>query len=138
MPPRAIDIRLAQRFVHRTSESATSLPLLHGIGICATFFADEDAEEEESGRCWCCGLARATLCAIPEWYTNPVDRLPQHRWRSPKSEACPEGPVAPPTRPQSVTRAARAHAPIHGPATVMPGGRGRGCSCLQRAGRTDL
>ena len=130
-------------FVHRPPSS----PLPLGIGIGVAFFAGEDTiEEYRAGYC-CCGVASATdpsespsvtLCAIPGWYTVPVD-CPSIVDVAPNTRP---PPMAPPRRrTATVCDSCRARSYSHSrsvvaPATVMSGGRGVWLSAVHRAERS--
>jgi len=103
------------------------------IGVAA--FADEDTVEEYRGGYCCCGVAgatdpsespSATLCAIPGWYTVPVD-CPSIVDVAPNTRL----PSMAPPRLRTATvcdlcgvRSYSHSRSVVAPATVMSGGRG--------------
>jgi len=107
-----------------SSESATSSPLPLRIGISAIFFANKDAAEENSGGCCCCGVPSATLCAILDWHTVPVD-CPSIVDVARKSEAPADGPQHCRTAAVCDSCSARLYShsrSVVAPATVIPKG----------------
>jgi len=120
------------RFVHRPLSS----PLPLGIGIGVAFFANEDMVEEYRGGYCCCGVASVTFCAIPGWYTVPVD-CPSIVSIAPNTRLPPMAPLC--CRTATVCSLCGACSYSHSrsvvaPATVMSGGGGRAvvCSVLSR------
>jgi len=133
------------RFVHRPPSS----PLPLGIGIGVAFFADEDTVKEYRGGDCCCGVASttnpsespsATLCAIPGWYTVPVD-CPSMVDVAPNTRL---PPMAPPRRRTATicnlcgARSYSHSRSVLAPATVMSRGRGVWSSAVRRAERSAM